>query len=186
MTRPRGASRGRVKGSKNRATLAKEAALAAEEAARAASRKGGRLREAIDRAFTTEEMVEMLRRLPPGEVAKVIASQEPRRKEEEQRSTFNLVIGGVSPRCLGCGKTRQYPPCSCGFVEKEPTPGPAPQDAPGGPISPPPTPGADHSGAPKAYIPDEGAIKRLREAREVGLGEYQGEDWPDFDFEKEV
>jgi hypothetical protein len=174
-----------VKGSKNKATLEREAALAAEEAARA-GRKGGRLRAKLEEGLTDEEILG----LSPELKARLLTSLQPKEPPVPVGNTFSLIVQGLDhlPFPVAC------PKCAMRFMAKPPvtpqgTPGsgesgPAPQNAPGGPISPPPTQGADHSGAPKAYVSDEGAIKRLREAREAGLGEYQGEDWPDFDFEE--
>lgn len=79
---------------------------------------GGILRDAIEKAYSEEKLIRILQSLTPAEAARVMASVEPRRKEEsEQKSVFNLIVEGLSPRCLKCGTTREYAPCKCGFVE---------------------------------------------------------------------
>jgi hypothetical protein len=137
VTKSKGIGRGRKDGSKNEATLAKEAALAAEAAARA-SRKGGRLRAKLEEGLTDEEILN----LSPELKARLLASLQPKEPPVPAGNSFRLIVTGL-PATVKCAK--------CETLLRVCTDTDSPdygkatvfgvQAAPGGPISPPPTPG---------------------------------------------
>jgi hypothetical protein len=173
MTKPRGAGRGRVKGSKNKATLEREAALAAEEAARA-GRKGGRLRAKLEEGLTDEEILG----LSPELKARLLTSLQPKEPPVPVGNTFSLIVQGLDhlPFPVAC------PKCAMRFMAKPPV---TPQGTPGSGESGPAQNArradlpAAHRGPTilrsEAYVPDEGASAGGGEA---GLA--YSEDWPNF------
>jgi hypothetical protein len=83
------------------------------------------LRDVVARAYTPEQLEKILKRLSPAEAARLLASIEPRAREDAPQSTFRLAIVGLreGDTCPRCGW--QY--------------GDALPDDPGSP--PPPVPG---------------------------------------------
>ena len=62
----------------------------------------GRLREAVGRTFSPEKLERMLKQLSPVEAARLLASIEPKVREETP-GTFQLIVSGLAPICPKCG-----------------------------------------------------------------------------------
>lgn len=136
-----------------------------------------RMVDLMSSCYSDDEWQRRFKQLPVVEQFRLRGGAEPKPKEASSASTFRLVIEGLA------GKE----PITCPQCKHEFTVAPTThQEAPGNPISPPATPEAALSGGPKVYVPDEGALKRLREAREEELPGtwYEGPD--DFDPDKET
>ena len=62
-----------------------------------------RLRDAVARAYSQEQLEKILKRLSPDQAARLLAALEPRMKEEQGPSVFKLIVrgipGAVCPQC---------------------------------------------------------------------------------------
>jgi hypothetical protein len=64
-----------------------------------------RLRDAVARAYTPEQLEKILKRLSPDQAARLLSSLEPRMREDAPASTFTLKIVGLGDgnTCPSCG-----------------------------------------------------------------------------------